>query len=85
MGVLMARRYGSGNLGVLWFLPGRKRPIGTTTVATSNLIGLLAEDGLTFAEAHAEIRFDQDATDILQVYIDHGYGDARMSDLGVRA
>ena len=69
---------------VHWFVPGRKRPIAYSTKATSDLIGYLAADGLTFTEAHAAIRFDDEVKAVVQCYIDRGFGDRRMSDLGVR-
>lgn len=73
------------DLGVQWFAPGVKRPIANTTPATSLLVGLLAEDGLTFNEAHAAILYDDEAKAAVQAFIDRGYGDTRMIDLGVRA
>lgn len=78
----MAKR-GNG-LGSLWFAPGLKRPIAKSTAATSLLIGLLAEDGLTFNEALGELRYDPDGRAVVTAYIERGYGDTRMTDLGVR-
>lgn len=79
----MARRKGSG-LGVKWYLPGGKRPIGETTMATSNLLRYLAEDGLTFAEAEREMVYDTEGRAVMRAFIDNGYGDTPMRDAGVR-
>lgn len=38
------------NLGVLWILPGRKRPFATSTNATSDLIVALSENGGTISQ-----------------------------------
>jgi len=64
--------------------PGRKTPIAHSTVATSQLIGLLAEDGHTFASARDSINFDSDAVAVADAYIARGYGDTKMTDLNVR-
>lgn len=73
-----------GDLGTQWYLPGKKRPFGTSTRATSDLVGLLAEDGLTFQEAYDAILYDDEAKALVQRFIDAGYGDTKMADLGVR-
>lgn len=63
---------------VFWFKPKGKlnsRPIAYSTVATNDLIVLLAKDGYTFKELKEKINYDGDAKNILQKYIDLGYGD----------
>lgn len=72
------------NLGVSWYAPGKKRPIGYSTRATSDLVRLLAEDGLTVSQAKRELRYDPEGQEIMQTYIDLGYGDTTLTDLGVR-
>lgn len=69
----MVKRKPKGD--VLWRIPGRKTPIAYSTVATSQLIGLLAEQGGTIREVQGRINYDQEAKDVLQAYIDRGYGD----------
>jgi hypothetical protein len=76
------RRTSKGD--VSWFLPGGKRPIAYSTVATSDLLAMLAFDGHTFGSALAAINYDDDAKAIVTKFIDKGYGDTPMSDLGVR-
>ena len=50
------------------------RPIAFSTVATSDLIVLLAEDGCTIEELKDKIIYDIEAKEIIQKYIDLGYG-----------
>ncbi len=59
---------------VQWFVPNRKRPIAYSTVATSDLIGVLAEDFETIQDVYDAINYDPEAKEILQKYIDLGYG-----------
>ena len=59
---------------VHWFIPNRKKPIAYSTVATSDLIGLLAEDFETIQDVYNAITYDKEAKEILQIYIDLGYG-----------
>ncbi|KQO98516.1 hypothetical protein [Leifsonia sp. Leaf264] len=70
---------------VEWHVPGRKTPIAYSTTATSNLIGMLAADGLTFEQAHAAINYDDEAKAILTLYIERGHGETVMTEFGVRA
>ena len=77
----MSRKTSRGD--VHWYIPKRKTPIAYSTTATSRLIGLLAEDGLTFGQAHTAVNYDDEAKDILMLYIERGYGETKMSDLGV--
>ena len=57
-----------------WYIPGKNKPIAYSTVATSDLIGLLAEDFETIQDVYNAINYDQEAKDVLQKYIDLGYG-----------
>ena len=50
------------------------RPIAFSTTATSDLIALLAEDGCTIEELKDQIVYDIEAKEIIQKYIDLGYG-----------
>lgn len=70
--------------GVHWYAPGRKAPIAYSTPATSQTLGLLAEDGHTFASARRELHFDPEGQLVLDAYIDRGLADTRMIDVGVR-
>lgn len=69
----MSRR--AQSLGVDWFLPGRKRRFATTTVASSDLIVLLASEGRTWAEIVDGILFDDEAKAVAQRFVSEGYGD----------
>ena len=60
---------------VSWTVPNRKKPIAYSTVATSNLIGLLSQEYETIQDVHDAINYDVEAREILQKYIDLGYGD----------
>lgn len=59
---------------VHWTVPNKKKPIAYSTVATSDLIGLLAEDFETIQDVYDAINYDVEAKEILQKYIDLGYG-----------
>ena len=59
---------------VHWHIPNKKKPIAYSTVATSDLIGLLSEDFETIQDVYNAINYDQKAREILQIYIDLGYG-----------
>jgi hypothetical protein len=73
-----------GSDDVQWHAPGRRSPIATSTVATSDLIRALAADGLTFNQAAAKIQYDPDAAVIVGLYVEREHSDTRMTDLGVR-
>lgn len=57
-----------------WMVPGKKKPIAYSTKATSDLIVILAETNETIVDVYNAINYDQDAKNILQKYIDLGYG-----------
>ena len=59
---------------VHWYAPKRKTPIAYSTRATSDLIGLLAEDFETIQDVYDAVQYDQEAKAVLQKYIDLGYG-----------
>lgn len=59
---------------VEWGVPKRKTPIAYSTKATSDLIVTLSQDYETIADVYNAINYDQDAKDVLQKYIDLGYG-----------
>ena len=70
----MAHRKSKGD--VTWYPIDRKkkRPIAYSTTATSNLIGLLAEDHETIQDVYNAINYDDEAKNILEIYINLGYG-----------
>lgn len=78
----MARR--ASKEPVHWLVPSRKTPIAYSTQAVSHLIGLFAEQGMTFSEAHAAINYDVEAKAVIQKFIDLGFGDHNMTEFGVR-
>lgn len=62
---------------VLWYKPKSKanlKPIAYSTKATSDLIAVLSKDGCTIVELKDKINYDNEAKDIIQKYIDLGYG-----------
>lgn len=54
---------------VQWYIPNKKKPIAYSTVATSDLIGLLSQDFETIQDVYNAINYDQEAREILQIYI----------------
>ena len=77
----MARaRRGPSDLGIQWYVPGRKRAIATTTVATSYLVALMVEDGIarTFNEIARENYYDTDVVQLCAAVQYLGYGDAPL-------
>lgn len=59
---------------VHWTVPTKKKPIAYSTVAVSNLIGLLSQEYETIQDVYNAITYDIEAKEILQKYIDLGYG-----------
>lgn len=57
-----------------WTVPNKKKPITYSTVATSNLIGLLSQEYETIQDVYNAVVYDVEAKEILQKYIDLGYG-----------
>ena len=60
---------------VIYTVPNKKKPIAYSTRATSDLIVLLAQDCETITDVYNAINYDQDAKDVLNKYIELGYGD----------
>lgn len=81
----MSRKRNS-SLGVDWHLPRKMgggfmaRRFATTPPATSLSMQLLAGEGLTFIETHARYRHLREEGEIMQVFIDHGFGDRRLDE-----
>ena len=75
----MARRF--NGLGVDWYVPGKKRRFATTTQATSDLVVLVAAQGLSVAESIGLIHYDDDAKRVLQHLANHGHADTMLSTL----
>lgn len=65
-------RKSKGN--VEWTVPNKKKPIAWSTTATSDLIVALSQNYETIADVYNAINYDEDAKEILQKYIDLGYG-----------
>lgn len=66
--------------GVQYYVPGKKRPIAYSSKSTSDLIGILSEIFYSIKDVQRAIFYDPTAKDILQIYIDKGYGDTIASD-----
>lgn len=71
------------DLGSHWFVPWRKRAVASCTVASSDLVKVLAEDqpALTVRAAVDAILFDREAQAVLRAYVDLGLGDVALPDL----
>ena len=54
---------------VRWHIPGRKRPIAYSTVATNDLIVVLSEEGGTVQDVYDRIFYDGEAKKVLQEYV----------------
>lgn len=65
---------------VHWYIPNKKKPIAYSTVATSDLIGLLSQDFETIQDVYNAINYDKEAREILHIYIDLGYGNEIASE-----
>lgn len=71
----------NNDLGVQWVLPGKKRPFANTTVATNDLIVLMAEDGHTVNSAYEAINYDEEAKAVLAKFAEAGYENTRLDTL----
>lgn len=68
----MAKAKNKGD--IHWTIPNKKKPIAYSTVATSNLIGLLSQECETIQDVYNAVTYDIEAKEVLQKYIDLGYG-----------
>lgn len=69
----MARQYDKGD--VAWYLPNAKKnskPIGYSTVATSDLIVLLYEMYGDLRKVYENLHYDEDAKKIVSEYLKRG-------------
>lgn len=64
-----------------WYLPGTERRFATTTVATSLLVLLVSEEGLSVAESILRILYDAEARAVLQHMADNGLADVPLATL----
>lgn len=71
----------SKHLDVAWYLPKRKRPFTYSTKAASDLLVELSKmtKNHTPIEILPLINYDIEAREIMQVYIDKGYGNAPLN------
>jgi len=62
---------------VEWYSPNGKTIVAYSTVASKDLIDLLASDNpsMSIAELQGAINYDMEAKKVLQAYIDSGFGD----------
>ena len=67
------------DLGVDWYLPGKKRRFTTTTAASSYLIETLAP-GRTWAQVAEAILFDDEAKGVAEAFVAAGLGDEPAAD-----
>lgn len=59
---------------IAWTLPGEKKPFIYSTIATSDYVDMLATKYTTTQEVYDAIVFDEKAKEVLQKFIDAGYG-----------
>ena len=62
-------------LPVIWYLPNKKKPFTSSTVATNDLIVMLSEKYQTIKDVYEAINYDNEAKDILLNFIKNGYKD----------
>lgn len=60
-------------LGAEWYIPMAKKAFTKSTVATSKLIEMLAEEYLTVEDVYNAINYDPEAKEIVKYFIDKGY------------
>lgn len=69
--------------GVRWFVPGRRKAVAETTVATSDLVaGLVFGGCATFRQVGEAINCDTDATELVAVMARHGVLDVPLESDG---
>lgn len=66
---------------VSWFIPGRKRPVMYSTVATKDWIDMLTAADFTIDQMWEASEMDADARKILDEYRKRGYGDCTGYDM----
>lgn len=74
----MSRKRADKGGGVMWYIPGRKRPIAYSTKAISDFIVVIGE-GKTIQETYDAIYYMHEAKNILKIYIDKGYGEEQIN------
>jgi hypothetical protein len=65
--MFMAKAKNKGD--IHWRVPNKKKPIAYSTVATSNLIGLLAQECETIQDVYDAVTYDIEAKDIQAIEI----------------
>lgn len=60
-------------------MPGRKRPVAYSNKSTGDLIGIVSEIFYSIKDVQRAILYDEKAKEILQMYIDKGYGNDEAS------
>lgn len=78
----MARRRGKSK-GIDWHLPGKKKPFASSTVAARDLIVAMSGEYDAVYQIYNAIEYDMEAKEILRNYIEAGYGDWTLADLGI--
>lgn len=72
------RRKSKGD--VMWWAGKYKRPIAYSTIAASILIEAIYADGYkTPNEIIKQITYDTEAKEVMQKYIDKGFGDTELN------
>lgn len=74
----MRKKKIQGDVG--YYLPNKKIAIACNTKATSDLIGILSEIFYSISDVQRAIFYDEKAIEILQIYIDNGYGETEASE-----
>lgn len=70
----MARNKSKGDVYYYSIDNKKKKPIAYSTRAASDLIALLSEEYETINDVFNAINYDEEAKNVLQIYINLGYG-----------
>ena len=65
---------------VMWYIPSKKKAIAFSTKATSDYIVMLASEHKTIQDVYDAILWNDEARQILKIYIDYGYGNEIAKD-----
>ena len=72
--------YNSYKGDVSWYLPNERKAFAYSTIATSDLITTLSEEYSTVQDVYNAINYDYEAKEILNYFIQNGYGNYLLRD-----
>lgn len=74
---------GKSSLGVLWTLPGYKKPFASTTQADSDFFSIVKN--FRWSDLYREFAyFSPEQRTIVDTFIEKGYGDWTLEETGVQ-